>query len=247
MPKRVFGSFLGWLCFTGSFVSDVVDRTNTAPDLVGLGVSGLVLAGIARFSGTLAFFYTPERAAIFTSLLLAAPVTLFLDDLVTRLYDVKSLSDDLAVRVTLGAGIAYVAVLAVLSTGLGALFFGGEAPGSLSARDVNVQQFTISTPELATALWLRKNVRYPNIVQSDRYGQLVLLSEPGSYSFINEIVPPEVDADAYIYLSTANLADHTSQAYADNYNYFTVYRSNIHFFNQNFYVVYSTGATRVYH
>ena len=216
-------------------------------DLVGLAITGLLVGGFLRFSGTLALNYSPERAAIFTTILLAAPVTLFLDDLVALHYDVNTFSNKRVARVLLGAGIGFVVILVVGATGLGALFFGGQPPGSLSARGVNVEQSTISTPELATAVWLRKHVRYPNIVQSDLSGHLVLLSEPGSYALVDEIVPPEVDQGAYIYLSTVNLTDNISNAEADGSNYFTVYRSNTHFFNRNFYIVYSTGATRVYH
>lgn len=215
-------------------------------DMVGLAVAGLMIGGFLRFSGTLAAYYNPERAAIFTAILLAAPVTLFLDDTVTFLYRVSPIRNRRVSLVSLGAGFAFVAVLVVQATGLGALLVGGQAPGSLSAHDVNVDDFTVSTPELATADWLRNKVIYPNIVQSDLYGHLVLLSAPGSYSLQDQIVPPEVDKGSYIYLSSVNLAG-LSQAEADNGVYLASYRSTIRFFNQHFYVVYSTGATRVYH
>jgi hypothetical protein len=130
---------------------------------------------------------------------------------------------------------------------LGELVVGGEAPGSLSASDAIVANFAVSTPELATATWLRNKVTYPNIVQADLHGQLVLLSEPGSYDLVDEIVPPEVDKQSYVYLSQENLADRFSQADADSGGFSTTYRSNVQFFDEHFYVVYSTGATRVYH
>jgi uncharacterized membrane protein len=216
-------------------------------DLAGLGVAGLFVGGLLRFSGTLAAYYAPERAAIFTAILLAAPVTLILDDLVTLLYDEHIFRNFRLARVTMGAGFAYLVVLLVVATGLGAILFVGQPPGNLSARDLNAEEFTVSTPELATAVWLRNNVTSGDLVQSDLYGRLVLLSEPANYGVVAEIVPPEVNYDAYIYLSTVNLADHTSQADADNGQYLAMYRTNVQFFNRNFYVVYSTGATRVYH
>jgi uncharacterized membrane protein len=216
-------------------------------DLVGLAVTGLLIGAFLRFSGTLASFYSPERAAIFTAILLAAPLTLFLDDIVAIVSGVSTQVKRRLVRALAVAGFVFVAILVVGATGLGALFFGGQAPGSLSAGDVNVEQFTVSTPEVATAAWLRENVKYPNIVQTDLYGHLVLLSDLGSYDLIDEVVPPEVDHEAYVYLSTVNLQDGLSQAAADNGNYYSFYRSNIKFFEKNFYVVYSTGATRVYH
>jgi len=202
---------------------------------------------LLRFSGTLATFYSPERAAIFTAILLAAPITLFLDDLVTLLYDLHFFRVSRWARVLLGGGFIYLVILLIVATGLGAVYFLGGPQGSLSAGDLNVQQFTVSTPEYATAVWLRDNVSAPSLVQSDLYGRLVLLSEPGSYGLVNEIVPPEVDRNSYIYLSTVNLVDGSSQVAADNGQYISMYRTNVQFFNENFYVVFSTGTTRVYH
>jgi len=216
-------------------------------DLIGLGVSGLFLGGLLRFSGTLSGFYDPERAAIITAILVAAPATMLLDDLVSRSTFTTTARETRFNRVSLGVIVIYVVVLVVGATGLGDLVVGGQAPGSLSARDANVANFTVSTPELATATWLRNNVAYPNIVQSDLHGQLVLLSEPGGYDLVDEIVPPEVDKGSYIYLSQENLADKFSQADADSGAFSTTYRSTVQFFDQHFYVVYSTGATRVYH
>jgi uncharacterized membrane protein len=216
-------------------------------DLVGLAAAGLVLGGILRFSGTFANYFDPDRAAIVAAILLAGPLTLFLDDIVSSLYIVGDFLRDRVRRVLLGAGILVVAVLIVSVTGLGDLFFGGEAPGSVTSRDLAAEQFTFSTPELATAVWLRNNVSSSTIVQSDFLGQVILLSEPGRYGLLPEIVPPEVDHGAYIYLSTLNLAGDLTQAQMPDEPYQLAYRSTIGFFNRDFYIVYSTGATRVYH
>jgi uncharacterized membrane protein len=216
-------------------------------DLVGLGVTGLLVGGILRFSGTLAAYFDPERAAIFTEILLAVPVTLFLDDAVSLLLDARVFYMKRVRQVLYGVGSAVVAVLVVGATGLGALFFGGDAPGSMSANDLNAEEFVVSTPEVATAAWLYDNVHSPRVVQSDFIGQVVLHSAPGTYDLLPEIVPPEVDDGAFIYLSPINLAGNLSQAATPDGVFQSAYRSNIQFFNQNFYVVYSTGATRVYH
>ncbi len=212
-------------------------------DLVGLSVAGLLIGGFLRFSGTLAAYYSPERAAIITAILLAVPTTMLLDDLASSLAHVGARFAQ-AAQV---ASVTFVAILVVWATGLGTLMFGGQPPGAITVNGVNVEEFTVSTPELATAAWLQTNVLYPNIVQTDLYGQLVLLSEPGTYDELPEIIPPEVDHRAYIYLSTVNLKDGLSQADAENGNVYTVYRSTVGFFDKNFFVVYSTGATRIYH
>ncbi|MHB8379023.1 MAG: hypothetical protein ACYDB2_03765 [Acidimicrobiales bacterium] len=213
-------------------------------DLVGLAVAGLAIGGFLRFSGTLAAYYDPERAAILTAILLAAPLTLFLDDAVSFLRGVRH---GWLPRVFFGGGVFFVAALVFDNTGLGALFFGGEPPGSLSAGDWNAQNFAASTSEWATAVWLRNNVSSSNVVQSDFTGQIVLLSEPGGYHLVPEVVPPEVDSGSYIYVSTFNLVGRQSQAEADSGAFQSLYKTPIQFFNRYFHVVYSTGATRVYH
>jgi uncharacterized membrane protein len=216
-------------------------------DLVGLAAAGLVLGAILRFSGTFAAYFDPDRAAIVTAILLAAPLTLFLDDIVSSFYEVGTFHRYRVGRVLLSAGSLVVAVLIIGATGLGDLFFGGEAPGSVTARDLAAKQFTVSTPEVATAVWLRNNVTSSTIVQTDFLGQVILLAEPGRYGILPEIIPPDVDRGAYIYLSSLNLAGGLTQAQAPNAAYLLVYRSTIGFFNRSFYIVYSTGATRVYH
>jgi len=205
-------------------------------DLSGLAISGLIVGAALHFSSTLATFYNPERGAVVAAILLSAPITVLLDDLAGRL-----------ARTSLIFGFLLVSVFALWASGLGTLFFGGQAPGSLVARGENVERFTVSTPELASAIWLRNHLNSKDIVQTDRYGQLVLLSELGHYSYIPEIVPPEVDKQSYIYLSTSNLIEDRSRAGVDNGRYIAIYRSNLAFFDHNFYIVYSTGVTRVYH
>jgi uncharacterized membrane protein len=216
-------------------------------DLVGLAVAGLALGAILRFSGTLAAFYDPERAAIFTAILLSAPVTLFLDDVASYLGNLRNVRSVRVVRVLSIAGLVTVTTLIIANSGLGALMFGGQAPGSLSANDVNVDDFTVSAPEVATAKWLRTNVSAEGLVQTDYFGQIVMHSEPGRYHLVTEIVPAEIDTAAYVYLSATNLGGDLSQAETPDGVYQAAYRTTVRFFNQNFYVVYSTGTTRVYH
>jgi uncharacterized membrane protein len=211
-------------------------------DLIGLAVAGLVVGALYRFSGTLAAQYTPERAAIVVAILLAAPVTMFLDDLATAV----AVHGKLLSKVSLTAGLGVVIVYALWATGLGTLLFGGYPPGSLTGRGLNAQQFTVSTSEFATANWIRDHANSQDIVQTDFFGQLALLSAPGNYTLVSEIIPPGVDIDSYVYLSTPNLRDLDSQAETLDGSYYTQYRSTIAFFNQNFSLVYSTGSTRVY-
>jgi uncharacterized membrane protein len=212
-------------------------------DIVGLAVAGLLIGGLSRFSGTLAELYSPERAAIVTAILLAVPVTMFLDDFITTLAERSARLAGAALAV----GVAVVGIFALWATGLGTILFGGYPPGSLTSEGLNAQQFTVSTPEFASAVWLRAHANDQDTVQTDLFGQLVMLSAPGKYALLSEIVPPEVGVESYVYLSTANLYDHQTQAQTASGNYYTQYRSTIPFFNKNFYVVYSTGATRVYH
>ena len=118
---------------------------------------------------------------------------------------------------------------------------------SLTATGVNVQDFAVSTPELATAVWVRKNVAAHSVVQADKYGQLVLTSELANYDLIDEIIPPEVGQGSYVYLSTPNVVNGTTTLSSNNGNLYASYRTTTLFFNRNFNIVYSTGVTRVYH
>jgi uncharacterized membrane protein len=212
-------------------------------DLVGLATAGLLIGGAARFSGTLAALYSPERAAIVTAILLAPPVTMYLDDLAT----IAMAHGIRVVRTSIAAGVAILIVFALWATGLGSLLFGGYPPGSLTGEGLNAQQFTISTTEFATAAWLRYHTNYRDVVQTDLFGQLVTLSVPGKYQLVPEIVPQDVDVGSYVYLSTPNLRNLETQADTVDEAFYTQYRSTIAFFNQNMSVVFSTGSTRVYH
>jgi len=127
------------------------------------------------------------------------------------------------------------------------LFFGGIPPENLVAKGLNVQDNTYTTPEFATAVWLRNNVGARDVVQSDLFGHVVLLSEPGAYSLLDQIVPPGVNRGSYIYLSSVNLAEDTTQAATSGLQYIGIYKTTLGFFNRHLFVVYSTGATRVYH
>jgi uncharacterized membrane protein len=212
-------------------------------DLVGLAVAGILIGGASRFSGTLAALYSPERAAIITAILLAAPVTMFLDDLATNLTTLG----ERVVRVSAAVGMVVVSIFALWATGLGTWIFGGYPPGSLTGQGLNALQFTVSTTEYATANWIRDHTNSQDNVQTDLFGQLVMLSVPGKYNLVNEIVPPDVDVESYVYLSTANLQNRETIAETVDGEYSTQYQSTLSFFDRNFSVVYSTGSTRVYH
>ncbi len=210
------------------------------PDLVGFTASVLVVGGILRFSGTLAAFYSPSRAAIFVAIFVAAPVTMVLDDLVALL-------NGRFVRPALIVSAVVVGTMNVWATGLGTLVFGGVPPGSLTAHGVNAQDFTVSSSEFATAVWVRNHVGAGSVVQTDEYGQIVMLSEPANYDLLDEIVPTETGRDSYIYLSAPNLVNGLTTVTAAGGNLYATYRTTTSFFNRNFNVVYSTGSTRVYH
>jgi hypothetical protein len=209
-------------------------------DVVGFTVAGLLMGAFLRFSGTLANFYSPSRAAIFVAIFVAAPVTMLLDEVVTLLNDRLG-------KVSLIAGVFVVGASSVWATGLGTLIFGGYPPGSLTANGVNAQDFTVSSSELATAVWIKGNVPARGIVQSDEYGQLVLTSVPGNYDLIDEIVPAEVDRGSYVYLSTPDLVNGITTVTSVDGTLYSTFKTTLSFFNQNFNVVYSTGTTRVYH
>ena len=211
-----------------------------SPDLVGLTVSVLLLGGFLRFSGTLASFYSPSRAAIFVAIFVTTPITMLVDDAVTLLNHRLATASLFVVLFAVGT-------MNVWATGLGTLMFGGAPPGSLTVDGVNAQNFTVSTSEQATAIWIKNNVTARGVVQTDKYGQLVMLSEPAGYDLIDQIMPVGVGQGSFVYLSSSNLLNGLTTGTAAGGKIYAVYRTTLKFFNRNFNVVYSTGTTRVYH
>ena len=118
-----------------------------SPELVGLGVAGLVLGAAFRFSSTLGAFYGPERGALVIAFLVAVPVALLLDRLA-----------DSWPRMTAVVAVALAASTLVTASGLAVVAFGGDPVAALSAQGEAVERFTVSTPEVGTAIWLQENV-----------------------------------------------------------------------------------------
>ena len=209
-------------------------------DVLGLTFAALAVGGVLRFSSTLASFYSPSRAAIVVSILIVTPVAVFLDDVISLLSGWWS-------RIIMVAGALAAGVMAVWATGLGTFVFGGVPPGSLTGNGVNAQDFTVSSAEFSSAQWLRNHVGAQGVVQTDEFGQLVMLSEPSGYDLLDEIVPTGVGRGSYIYLSTIDLVKGQTTVTADNGNLYSTFHTTTPFFNQHFNVVYSTGVTRIYH
>ena len=205
-------------------------------DMFALGVAGLALGAVMRFSGTVAVFYNPERAALVTAMLTAFPITL----LINRISDLFS-------KTTLMVLVLLSGLLLIISSGLNAVVVGGSPPSSLSNLGENYERFVVSSSEFGTAGWMQSHLGQKSLVQTDRYGQLVLLSAPGAYNVFPEIVPSEIDHRAFIYISSTNLDDGRARGGLENGHDLSVYKSPIDFINSHFSVIYSTGETRVYH
>ncbi len=234
-----------WLLAGAAILSELVRlwrrrARRCSPEIIAFTIAVLLMGGFLRFSGTLASFYSPSRAAIVVAIFVVTPVTIFLDDLVALL-------NDRLVKASLAVGVIAVGAGSVWATGLSTLIFGNDPPGSLTAEGINAQYFTVSTPEVATAIWIRNNVSAQSVVQTDEYGQLVLTSEPGNYDLIDEIMPLGVGRDSFIYLSASNLVSGVTRVTSTDGNFYASYRTTTSFFNSNYNIVYSTGTTRVYH
>ena len=216
-------------------------KRTTSIDLVSLALGGLALGVVLRVSGTAAEFFNPERGALITSIFAALPLAV----VATRF--TMSPRPLRAVRITTATIAVGISIIALCSApNLATLVVGGTPPAALSKTGENVERFIITTPETGAAQWLATHVRHPDIVQTDRYGQLVLMSFPGTYNELPEIAPNEIDHRAYVYVTRTNLIDGRGRGVLHAGFYLSVFKYPKHFLDTHLYVVYSNGYSLVY-
>jgi len=204
-------------------------------DVLGIAIAGVTLGVLLRFSGTSGLFFGPARMALVTGILTALPVAFTVNSVALRYRRTTHFA----------SGIAAVTLL-VSTFGIHTLVFGGGPAASISPKGENVERFVISSADFGTAQWV-SNLKKKPLVQTDRYGLLPLLSAPGEYSTINQIVPGSTHKDSYIFASTTNLGYGRARGYLPNPPAIAIYRFPLDWIGEHFSIVYSTGATRVYH
>ena len=211
------------------------NRSRINLDIVGIAIAVTVIAGIARFSGSLGTVFSPTRVILIAGISLALPVGLLIQTVAKkyRMLSYISLS-------------ALAVVVMADSVGLRALLAGGTLPASLTTTGENVERFAVTAEDFGTAQWLRQ-LPPASLVQSDRYGLLPLLSAPGVHGMIPVLVPGITDKHAFVFASTVNVLTGRARGKARYQTGITVFRVPSDWFYENYSVVYSTGITRVYH
>jgi len=220
--------FCAWLWFKR--------RNDFNADLFGFALAAGTLGVLLRFSGTMAQFYNPERGALVSSLLILPAAAALASFAVARFS-----------KWLVAPSILLATILVVSATGLSVPVTGGNPPAALWSKGENVERFAVSAPEFTTASWINSTIPDNAILQSDRYGQLAILNFPIHDRVLPELVPANVDKRAYVYASEPNTSLGRARGGLENGRYISVFGFPYSFFDKDFYVVYSTGSTRVYH
>lgn len=192
-----------------------------------------------RFSGTLAAFYNAERALLQAMVFLDIPLFWCLQELAGR--------RQLALRAC-ATGVTAVALALIFAGGnglAGAVFNTGTATNLANSGD-DFEQFYVTAPELASAAWLGAQVQRGQLVYTDEYGQLPLVSVTGiSSGLLLDLTPQTLDGDAWVYATPANVID--GRARASYRGHSVTYAFPARFLRANYNLVYTNGSSEVYH
>lgn len=180
-------------------------RRQLGVDVVGMLAAALALNSLLRLSSTAAQFYNPERAALHNALVLAPAVALLLEAFVRH------------VRPVAFAAAAAAAALSVGAWGVAPYVFAGDPPAATSGYGENVERFVVSTQELETARWVARNLTAADLLQSDRYGKVVMLSAdtPDGVGAVDILHPEFIDRIAWVLATSPQVLDGRARGQRD--------------------------------
>jgi uncharacterized membrane protein len=207
---------------------------------LGLLTAGTLIFLLAiRFSGTLATFYNAERALLQAMVFLDISIFWCMQVLAER----RRLRLSSAVRV---AAAALIAVIFAASNGLVGAILGGGTATNLANSGYDYEQFYVTPQELASAAWLGGQVRPGELVYTDDYGQLPLVTVTGiSSGLLLDVTPETLSNHAWVYASQTNVIDGQAHASFNDHSVIYVYPTN--FLSSNYNLVYTNGSSEVYH
>jgi uncharacterized membrane protein len=202
-----------------------------------LTMATLVFLVAIRFSGTLATFYNAQRALLQAMVLLDIPLFWCLQACAGQ--------RELRRACVATAGAALVAVIFIASNGLMGVVLGGGTATNLANSGDDFEQFYTTTPELASAAWLGSQMRYGQLVYTDEYGQLPLVSVTGiSADLLLDVTPETLNSHAWVYASRTNVVGGRASASFEDHSVRYVFPSR--FLNANYNLVYTNGSSEVY-
>lgn len=202
-------------------------------DLIGLIAGAFTLNVLLRVSGTVSGFYNPERGALHNALILAVPAAILIDRLARR-------------SVLTFAGNAIVALTFAVGTwGVAPYIFGGSPPAATAEYGEDSERFLVSPAELSTARWIAGELDEKDLLQGDRYAQVVLLNvdREAEHGKVFIMHPDFIDYGAYIFSTRANTVEKRARGFENRQ--FSIFTSPTDGFSELRATVYATEETRV--
>lgn len=239
LTSLMFQQLLNILGIIGAILMACARRIRWPARVVGfLGLGAALFLIIMRLSGTLAVLYNSERALV-QALGVFSITFCWVLERIARRWEGKRNAVLCLTALFLGAFVVNTSGL------LGAMLGGGTAT-NLANGGEDYERFSRTTQEISAASWLGSEVNSGHLVYADRYAQLPLDAVTTWGASANEDVTPlTIDQNAWVYASTANIVDGRTRV--DFNNYLATYAFPEEFLEQNFDLVYSDGASEVFH
>lgn len=209
-------------------------RTDGLPvDLLGAVAGAFVINTLLRLSGTASNFYNPERGALHNAIILAVPAGILIDRLAKRH------------RLTLLANAAIAGVFAIGTWGVAPYIFGGSPPAATAEYGEDTERFLVTPAELSTARWLAAELDEKDLLQGDRYAQVILLNmdRQSDHGKVFILHPDFIDYGAYIFSTRANTVEKRARGLENRE--FAIFTSPTEDFADIRATVYATEETRV--
>jgi uncharacterized membrane protein len=231
--------FCNLLAGIGALILILRRKTHSIATPLGLfGLAGTTVLILVRVSGTIAQAYNPQRA--FMQLLIVVAIG------ICWIFQQMGMRYKSARPVILAICSFSVGVFMIGSTGLSGAFLGGGVPANLGDYFLDYQRFVQVTPDIASAAWVLKEAPPSQIIQTDRYGELRLATmaaqRPGIFG---DIAPETIDGHAWVYATNTMLIVDLVQSGTGNIAAFYAFPKT--FLDSNFNVVYTNGASEVFH
>jgi uncharacterized membrane protein len=227
------------LAGVGSLILVLRRRQRLAVTQVGIfGLAGMLILILARLSGTVAQEYSPERAFLQLLTVLGIVIAWFFQWFGGKYKRSRP-------YVLAGCATA-LGLYMVGTTGFSAALLGGGTQSNLANNGTDYQRFVVNPQDLAAANWVSETVAPGQVLEADVYGGLRLDTFVGyRYLTFADMSPETTDAHAWVYATSANLADNVVSV--NNAGTAASYAFPSLFFNSSFNVVYSDGASEVFH
>jgi uncharacterized membrane protein len=206
-----------------------------------VGVASFAVLVASRLSGALATDYNSSRLFLQCLFILSLLEAALIEVVVKRL---RSRPE---VGVLLFGGFSLMLVIAFVgNSGLAVPVVGGDPPLIFSNKGEDHAAFYPDTQEKTTAVWLAHAVPPGRVIYADYYAQLRLdqFTDLRSGVFI-DVTPRTIDQQAWVFASTANVVGQRSWGLTSSGVLDITFPSR--FLQQYFDVVYSTGATEIFH